>query len=839
MKIPVCLFLLIALVLGGAWSPANAQVGVLTYHNDNQRTGANTNETILNLTNVNSTAFGKLFTYAVDGYVYAQPLYVPRVAVAGLGTHDVLLVATEHNTVYAFDADTAGAGGGLLWKTNLGPSAVTTIANVFTNRNFGTRYNNNAYTDIVPEVGITGTPVIDANSGTLYVDVFTGELSGGVTNYFHRLHALNITNGIEQPNSPVVVTASVAGSGVDSVAGKVTFNAKQESERVALTLAGGILYLTFTSYADTNPYHGWILGYNPTSLVQLTNYIFNTTPNSTTATYGSNAGEGGIWMGGCGLAVDANTNLYFLVGNGIFNVTNNSGRTEYGDSIMKLSTTNGLSVADYFTPYDQFTLAANDTDLGSGGLVLLPDQPGSFPHVLMGAGKAGKIYALNRDQLTTGNNHFSASGTSDSVLQSTTGRIGGSFGTPAYFNGRIYYAANGDNLKALSVTNGLLSSTTLTNSARTFGFPGATASVSANGTNNGIVWAIQKASPAVLVACNATNFTTELYTSSQAAGNRDLLGNGVKFAVPTVADGKVYVGTISSVSAFGLLAGTVAFSSPAYSVTKGGGTATITVNRIGGTSGAVSVVFASVPGGTAASGVDYLDASGTLNWANGDGAAKTFTVTILNNSQPTTNLTVNLTLQTPTGGVALDAPATTTLTILSPPATFTLAASSITTNSATLNGSVFPNGSPTKAWFQWGTTTGYDNATVTNSLGNGTDAIIFNSPLSNLQPGTLYYFAVSATNDYGVATSSSASFVTQDVPRTISGIGVAAPGQFALQFSGNSNVNYAVLVNTNLAAPLSNWTVLGPATWLSNSLFQFTDTQATNDPQRYYRLRSP
>ncbi len=278
----------LALIL--ASPQAGAQVSVWTYHNNNYRTGANTNETILNLTNVNSTLFGRLFTNMVDGCVYAQPLYVPGVAIPGQGTHNILIIATEHNTVYAFDANVPVTRGGLLWKTNLGPSAVTTIpgpasSGGYTNKNFGTRYNGNAYTDIMPEVGITGTPVIDTNSGTLYVDAFTGVV-GATTNYFHTIHALNITNGTERSFSPVVVTASVAGTGVDSAGGRVTFNPEQENQRPALTLAGGIVYVAYAGYADTDPYHGWIIGFNATNLVQLTNYVFCTDPNATTATFG-------------------------------------------------------------------------------------------------------------------------------------------------------------------------------------------------------------------------------------------------------------------------------------------------------------------------------------------------------------------------------------------------------------------------------------------------------------------------------------------------------------------------------------------------------------------------
>jgi hypothetical protein len=538
-----------------------AQVNVLTYHIDNSRDGQNTNEIILCPANVNTNTFGKLFSHTVDGYVYAQPLYVSGVNIPGQGTHDVLIIATEHDTVYAFDADsTSGPSGGLLWQTNLGPYAVTTIAGVYTNKNFGCRYNNGVstpnnsgqYTDIVPSVGITGTPVIDPVSGTLYVDAFTGEISGGVTNYYHRIHALNLATGAEQPNSPVVVTASVPGTGVDSAAGVVTFNATQSLQRGALTLAGGKLYVPYTGYADTDPYHGWVIGFDPVTLQQLTNYVFNTTPNATVGTFGAHAAEGGIWGGGGGIAVDANTNLYLEVANGSFSATNGSGGIDFGDSFMKLSTTNGLAVADYFTVYNQASLQSGDLDLGSGGLILLPGQTGSYTNLLLGAGKQGKIYVVNRDQLTLDNNHYDS--TFDSVVQTTaSGVIGGSFGTPAYFNGEIYYGGTSDKLKAFSLTAGVLSGSAVSTATRSYGFPGATPSVSANGTSNGIVWALQNASPAVLVAYAAGNLTSEIYNSSQAAGSRDQLASGVKFAVPIIANGKVFVGNQLSVSVFGLL----------------------------------------------------------------------------------------------------------------------------------------------------------------------------------------------------------------------------------------------------------------------------------------------
>lgn len=666
----------ISFFLVGSWflpvvlASAQAPVNVLTYHNDNARDGENLNETLLTPANVNTNTFGKLFSNPVDGYVYAQPLYVSHLSIPGQGIHNVVFIATEHNSVYAFDADAnSGPTNGLLWQINLGPAAVTTTA-TFTNKNFGTRYNGNAYTDIVPEVGITGTPVIDLASGTLYVDSFTGEISGGVTNYFHRLHALNITNGTEQPYSPVLINASFPGIGVGSSSGKSVFNPQQQNQRAALTLANGIVYVAYAGYADTDPYHGWVIGFNKTNLTQLTNYVFNTTPNATTAAYGANAGEAGIWMGGGGLSVDSSNNLFFEVGNGTFTATNNSGGTEYGDSFMKLSTAGSLTVTDYFTPYNQANLALNDTDVGSGGLLLLPDQPGSFPHLLLGAGKQGVIYLINRDQMTTNNNHYDATGTVDFVVQTISGKIKGSFDTPAYFNSSVYYAANGDKMKSFSLSNGLLSSSAVFSSTNTFNFPGATPSISANGASNGVIWALQMptslTSFSVLVAY-VTNLSTELYNSSQAPGNRDLLGGCVKFALPTVVNGKVYVGSQNSFSVFGLFAGTLAFNAPSYSVSETGGTATITVNRTGGTQGAISVSYASVPGGTAVSGTNYTDVSGTLNWADGDGTPKNFTVPILDSHQAGPNPTINLALGAPAGGAGLGGQSTATLTILEDP----------------------------------------------------------------------------------------------------------------------------------------------------------------------------
>src|SRR6266850_3934276 len=450
-----------ALVLCSTSLPTlGASVAVLTYHNDNSRGGANTNETTLTPGNVNSTSFGRLFSYSVDGHVYAQPLVMTNVNIPGKGVHNVLIVCTEHDSVYAFDADSnAGANGGLLWQANLGISAVTP------NSDFGNRYG--PYHDLNPEMGITGTPVIDPATSTLYVDAFTHEGA----NYVHRIHALDLTTGAERSFSPTNVVASVPGVGVGSSGGVLPLNARQHFNRSAMTFAGGILFATYTGYADTDPYHGWILGYNPATLQLLPNYIFNTSPNSTIAAWGPNAGECGIWMGGNGPCADANTNLYFEVGNGPFNADTNG--TEYGDSFVKLATTSSrFSVADYFTPFNQASLASADADLGSGGPLLLPDSVGSaaHPRLIAGCGKEGKIYLVDRDNMGRYNG-----GNDNQIVQSLPGAVGGSFSTPAYWNNSIYYLSSGDVLKAFRIANGAINTTT-TRGGTSFGFPGATPS---------------------------------------------------------------------------------------------------------------------------------------------------------------------------------------------------------------------------------------------------------------------------------------------------------------------------------------------------------------------------
>ncbi|HEX4265646.1 MAG TPA: chitobiase/beta-hexosaminidase C-terminal domain-containing protein [Verrucomicrobiae bacterium] len=518
------------------WARADA----LTYKYNNARDGANTNETILTPANVNVGSFARLFSYTVDGYLYAQPLYVSNVQIPGQGTHNVVFVATENDTIYAFDADSnLGANGGLLWKTNLGTALVSTF--------YGVRYHHNV---LNPLIGITGTPAIDTNSGTLYIDVFSGVVSNTASG-FHTLHALNITNGTEQANSPVLVTASVPGNGVDAVNGVVTFAPQNQMNRPAMTLVGGILYASYGSYGDTDPYHGWVIGFSTTNLQQLTNYAFATTPNARMSDFGINAGEGALWMGGDGLCADSQNNLYLESGNGSFSAFTNGG--DYGDSFVKLSTTNGFAVADYFTPWNQSSMDVNDQDLGSGGAILLPDSVGSSAHrrLIIGGGKEGTLYLQDRDNM----GHFN-SANDNQIVQELKSAIGGLFGSGAYFNNWIYFQGTSDRMKAFSITNAVMSTTPVSTSTPTLGYLGYTPTISANGTSNGIAWVIQADAyanngPAVLHAYNATNLAQELYNSSQNLA-RDNPGGAVKYSVPIVANGKVFVGTEFALSIYGI-----------------------------------------------------------------------------------------------------------------------------------------------------------------------------------------------------------------------------------------------------------------------------------------------
>ncbi len=520
--------------------------GVFTQHNDIARTGQNLSESTLTPTNVNTATFGKMFSQAVDGYIYAQPLYVPNVSIAG-GTHNVIYVATEGDSVYAFDADSnTGTNGGLLWHASMidtahGAASGATTVNIQQDLN-------SSCTDLVPQVGITSTPVIDPSNGTIYVEAKSKENG----NYIHRLHAIDITTGKEKSPGPVQITATVPGNGDGG--STVSLDGLHHLNRVGLLWLNGSVYIGYASHCDDTPYHGWLLAYDAATFTQTSLLI--TTPNGT-----QTSDLGGFWMGGTGVAADSNGNIFIASGNGDFDTVNVPAQ-ELGDTIMKVLNSGNprLSLLDYFTPYDQSLLDGGDQDVGSGGVILLPDQPGSVTHELVQAGKAGTIHLVDRDQMTAGNLHYCQGCGSDTQI---TQEIQESFtqnwlfGAPAYFNVTVYFCGSGDNLKAFPLNDGLLATSPNGISGHTFYFPGCTPAASANGNTNGIIWAADTSTygnagaslgPAVLYAYQAGTLSM-LWNSSQA-GN-DTAGNAVKFAVPTIANGKVYLGTQTELDVYG------------------------------------------------------------------------------------------------------------------------------------------------------------------------------------------------------------------------------------------------------------------------------------------------
>jgi Immunoglobulin domain/Immunoglobulin I-set domain len=503
-----------------------SSVNVLTYHNDNGRTGQNVNETILTTSNVKSSTFGKLGFLSVTGLVDAEPLYASNLKVNG-ASHNVVYVATEHDLVYAFDADNFAQ----LWQVSMLGANETTS-------------DNRGCDQVTPEIGVTSTPVIDLKAGphgTIFVVSMTKD-SGG--NYHHRLHALDLTTGAEQTGSPVTISASFT---IPNSNGQLTtFAPAQYKERAALLLLNGVVYLAFSSHCDDGPYQGWLMSYNETSLAQVS--VLNVTPNG---------GDGAIWMAGDGLAADASNNIYFLDGNGTFDTSLNANGFpsdgDYGNAFIKVSTTgNIMQVADYFNMHNTVSESNSDEDLGSGGEIVLPDLVdggGKTWHLAVGAGKDKNIYLVNRDSM----GKFNAS-TDSAIYQEITsnGLDGGVWAMPAYFNNTIYYAGVGDTLKAFSIVNAKIVAPPGSQSSASYSYPGAIPSVSANGTTNGIVWAVQNSSGGVLHAYDATNLSNELYNSNQATGGRDQFSDN-KFITPMIANGKVYVGTPTGVIVFGVL----------------------------------------------------------------------------------------------------------------------------------------------------------------------------------------------------------------------------------------------------------------------------------------------
>jgi hypothetical protein len=570
----------VSLMLASAYG----QVSVSTYHNDNARTGQNLNETILTTANVSTSSFGRLFSIPVDGFVYAQPLYLSNVSISNLGVHNVVYVATENDSVYAFDADSiAGTNASPLWHVSFLTSGATTLSTTDV-----------SCPDITPQIGITGTPVIDSTSGTLYVIARTKE--NGI--FVQRLHALDVTSGAEKFGGPVVIQASVPGTGSGSINGMVSFNAQTQNQRAGLLLQNGMVYIAWGSLCDVSPYRGWVMAYDAQSLAQISAYITITT-----------AVGGGIWESGAGLAADQFFDVYFSTGNGPFSA--NNGGSNYGNSIVKLGLPSGGSfpVADYFTPYNQSTFGS--ADLGSGGVLLLPDQAAgsAHPHLAVQAGKLGEIYLLDRDNM----GHFNSSGNSQ-IVQDISGALpNGEWNMPAWWNNTLYYGGKTDSIRAFAFnpSTETFSTTPSSISTKVFGYPGTTPSISANGSGNAILWALNNttyasSATAALFAYDASSLAKQLYSTGQN-GTRDNPGPAVKFTVPTVANGKVYVGTQTLLSVFGLFA-TADFSMTATPATvrvraKGSGVAqyTATITPKGGYAGTLTLSVIGLPSHTTAS----------------------------------------------------------------------------------------------------------------------------------------------------------------------------------------------------------------------------------------------
>jgi hypothetical protein len=545
-------FLLLALP-----QPADAQVDVVMQHNDLNRTGANLNETVLTPANVTVSQFGKLFSESVDGKVYAQPLYVAGLTI-GSTAHNVVYVCTDNNSFYAFDADS----GSELWHDNFGTPVP--------NSDVG------GCSDMSPQIGITGTPVIDTNNGTLYVDART--LSGST--YAHKLHAISLTSGAEQFGGPVTISASVNGK---------SFNAHYQHQRPGLLLLNGVIYIGYGSDCDANTYYGWILGYNETTLSQTV--AFNVTPSGS---------AGAIWSCGMAPAVDSSGNIYVMTANGSFNANEGGSNPNYSECFLKLSTP-GLSVQSYFCPSNQAALTSADEDLGSGGPILLPGTD-----LVVGVGKQGLAYLCNISSLggySTSRNNV----VQQLQIFSENDHVGQN---PVYWQGPshqyLYFSAGGSKTKVYTFNGSTIDTSSVAESSETQGNPGGI-SLSANGTANGILWVIDDGSSGELHAYNADAVSSfaELW-NSQDNSSRDSLGSYTKFVSPTIVNGKVYVGTASSLVAYGLLNTTPDFTisaTPSSQTVMPGSNATytVTIGSINGFSGTVNLTAGGLPTGASAS----------------------------------------------------------------------------------------------------------------------------------------------------------------------------------------------------------------------------------------------
>lgn len=494
--------------------------GTLVYHNDDGRTGQNLSETVLTTGNVNANQFGKILSYPVDGQIYAEPLYVQGVNIPGQGAHNVVYVVTENDTAYAFDAD--GIGSAALWQV----SFLTNGAQTLNTTDIG------GCNNISPQVGITSTPVIDPQTNTIYVLARTKVVTGGVASYFQTLHALDITTGLETSGSPVVIQVSV-----NTANGPLAFNPQTQNQRAGLFIDNGVVYISWASHCDIQPFHGWIMGYDENSLQQVA--VFNPTPNGV---------EGGIWQSGAAPAVDEFGNIFVAIGNGTTDI--DQGGVDYSEGLLNLGLSGStLNVNDYFVPSNFQSLNGSDLDLGSGGPLLLPTQPAPPTDLLVVFGKQGMVYLMDRTNL----GKYSPLG--NQVLQTLpAGTVPNAHSNPAFWQSNIYFAGVGDFLKSFLLSDSLLSTSPTSQSATTYPYPGATPAVSANGNADGIVWAISTITGniAELHAYDAVNVSRELYNTGQNV-SRDKAGLFIKFAVPTVANGKVYIGTQTELDVYGLL----------------------------------------------------------------------------------------------------------------------------------------------------------------------------------------------------------------------------------------------------------------------------------------------
>ncbi len=509
----------------GTASAASSNVDVVTYHYDTMRSGGNTKETVLTPVNVNSTKFGLLGSFTVDGKVDGQPLYLSSVAIPGVGTKNVLYIVTEHDSVFAFDADSVMSAP--LWKTSMLQSGETPSDD----RNCG---------QVTPEIGITSTPVIDRTRNAIYVVAVAKTAAGA---YVHRIHALNLATGAELFGGPTTLAATYPGIGANSTDGTDTFEPSKYNERAALLQVGATIYTTWGSHCDSGPYNSWVMSYSADTLRQ-TNAL-NLVPNGE---------DGGIWMAGAGPAADASGNVYFIIGNGDFDTTlSPAGMPSQGDCgncFVKLAPAPKMALLDYFTPLNTVSESNGDLDFGSGGPLLLPDlkdSAGATHHLAVGIGKDQNIYVVDRDNMGKFNSSKNA------IYQQISGILPDAYdSSPVYFNNTVYLGGVVNPIMAIPITNAKLATAPSSQTQAHYGYPGAMPIVTAAGTSNAIVWAVENATNGVLHAYDATNLGIELYNSTQAPNGRDTFPPN-KYMTPMVTNGRVYVGTPNSVAVFGLL----------------------------------------------------------------------------------------------------------------------------------------------------------------------------------------------------------------------------------------------------------------------------------------------